>query len=73
MLTENGTFMSFKSFKEIYGISTDYITFTGCLHAVKCYIRKTGLTVENNSSVHLINTLKVIYSGQNGARLYYEV
>ena len=54
ILTENGTFLSFKSFEETYGISTDYITYTGCLQAVKCYIRKTGLNVENDSSVYLI-------------------
>ena len=65
--------MSFKSIKETYGISADYITYTGCLQAVKCYTRKTGITLENNSSVDLIKTLKVIYSGRKGARLYYEV
>ena len=36
-------------------------------------MRKTGIAVENNSSVDLIKTLKVIYSGRKGARLYYEV
>ena len=60
-------------FKETYGICTDYITYIGCLQAVKCYIQKTGLTVENNSSLDLTKTRKVIYSGQKGARIYYEV
>ena len=32
--------------------------------------RKTEITIENNSSVDLIKTLKVIYSGQKGTRLY---
>ena len=36
-------------------------------------MRKIGITVENNSSVDLIKTLKVSYVGQKGARLYEEV
>ena len=65
--------MSFTYFKETFGISTDYITYIGCLQAVKCYVCNTGLTVKNNSSIDLIKTLKVIYSGHKGARLYYEM
>ena len=54
-------------------IDTDYITYIGCVQAIKSYILKTGLTIDNNMSNHRIKTLKVVYSGQNGARLYYEV
>ena len=31
MLNDNGTFVSFKSFKEKFGIKTDYITYIGCV------------------------------------------
>ena len=34
----------------------------GCVHAIKSYIRKTGLTVESNSLTDLTKTLKIIYS-----------
>ena len=63
----------FKRFKEIYRINTDYITYIGCVQAIKSYIRKTGLTVESNSSTDLTKMLKVIYSQQKGSRLYYEM
>ena len=53
ILNENGMFMLLKKFKEIYGIHTDYITYTGCVQAIKNYISKTGLTVESNSSTDL--------------------
>ena len=53
ILNENGKFMSFQSFKEKYRINTIYITCIGYVHAVKSYIRRTGLTVEGNSSVDL--------------------
>ena len=46
MLNDNGTFMSFKSFKEKFGIKTDYITYIGCVQAIKSYIRKREITVE---------------------------
>ena len=54
-------------------IDTDYITYIGCVQAIKSYILKTGLTIDNNMSNHMMKALKVIYSGQKGARLYYEV
>ena len=60
----NGTFMSFKSFKEKIGIKTDYITYIGCVQAIKSYIRKTEITVEAKNSADLIKTLKTIYNQQ---------
>ena len=67
--------MLFKRFKEIYRINTDYITYTGCVQAIKSYICKTGLGVESNSSTDLTaaKTLKIIYSQQKGSRLYYQL
>ena len=73
ILKENGAFMTFNQFKEKYEINTDCITYIGCVQAIKSYILKTGLTIDKNMSNHVIKTLKVIYSGQKGARLYYEV
>ena len=72
-MNENGTFISFQSFKEKYRIKTNHITYIGYVHAIKSYVRKTGLTVEGNGSVDLIKTLKIIYTQQKGAHLYYEV
>ena len=46
MLNDNVTFMSFKSFKENFGIKTDYITYIGCVQAIKSYIHKTKIAVE---------------------------
>ena len=73
ILNENSTLMLFKRFKEIYRINTDYITYIGCVQALKSYIRKTGLTVESNNSTDLTKTLKIIYSQQKGSRLYHEI
>ena len=61
----NGTFMSFKSFKEKFEIKTDYITYIGCVQAIKSYIRKTKITVEGNNSADLMKTLKTIYNQFN--------
>ena len=62
ILNENGMFMLFKRFMEIYRINMDYITYTGCVQVIKSYIRKSGLTAESNSSTDLRKTLKIIYS-----------
>ena len=55
ILKENGAFMTFNQFKEIYEINTDYITYIGCVQVIKSYILKTGLTIDNNMSNHMIN------------------
>ena len=60
-------FMLFKRFKEIYRVNMDYITYTGCVQAIKSYIRKSGLTTD------LTKMLKIIYSCQKGSCLYYKV
>ena len=73
ILNENGMFMLFKRFKEIHRINTDSITYIGWIQAIKSYIRKTGLTVESNSSADLTKTLKIIYSQQKGSCLYCEM
>ena len=62
-----------KGLKEKFGIKTDYITYIGCVQAIKSYIRKTEITVEGKNSAHLIKTLKTIYNQRKGSRLYYEV
>ena len=48
---KNGTFMSFRSFQEKHRINANDITYIRLVHAIKSYIRKTGLTVEGNVSV----------------------
>ena len=66
ILKENSAFMTFNQFKETYEINTDHITYIGCVQAIKSYILKTGLTIDNNMSNHMIKTLKAIYSGKKG-------
>lgn len=48
--------------EEIYRINTDYITYTGTVQAIKSCVRKTGLTVESDSTMDLIQMLKITYS-----------
>ena len=60
LLNDNGTFMSFKSFQEKFGIETDYITYIGCVQAINSYIHKTEITVEGKNSADLIKTLKTL-------------
>lgn len=52
-LNENGIFMTFKRFKEKYDINTNYVTYTGCVQAVKSYIHDSGLIVEGNGLTEL--------------------
>lgn len=61
ILNENGIFVALEKFQEKYGNNKDYITYIGCAQAVKSDIRKTGLTVDNNCSDHVIKTFEVIY------------
>ena len=57
-VNDDGTFISFTSFKENISINTDYIAYIGCVPAVKSYICKTEITVGSKNSADLIKTLK---------------
>ena len=60
ILNDSCTFTPFNSFKEKFGIKTDYITYIGCVQAIKSYIRKSEI-MEDKNSADLIKTLKTIY------------
>ena len=62
IFNENGIFMPFRSFKEKYIIYTNYTTYIGFLHAIRCCVRKTRLTVEDKGSVDFIKSLKITYT-----------
>ena len=51
-----------KVLKKNSELQTDYITYIGCVQAIKSYIRKTEITVEGKNSADLIKTLKTIYN-----------
>lgn len=73
VLDESGSFLSYENFKEIYGINTNYLTYIGCIQAIKSYIRRTGLDIESNKSSKLSKVLQFIQSSMKGARSYYEM
>ena len=50
-----------------------YYIYTGCIHAMKGCIRKTGLAVNSNKSIDLTKVLKVTYSVKKGATSYYGI
>ena len=43
------------------------------MHAIKGYVRKTGLDGNSNKSVTLTKVLKLIYSVKKGAKSYYDI
>ena len=50
-----------------------YITYIGCVQAIKSCICKTETTVEGKNSADLIKSLKTIYNQQKGSHLCFEV
>ena len=68
-LNGNGIFMTFKRFKEKYDINTHYVTYTGCVQAVKSYIRDwTNSGGKWSDRVELTKTLPVTYSTRKGVK-----
>ena len=59
ILKENDAFMSFNPFKGKCGINIDYVTYIGFVLGMKSCILKTGLTIDDKMSNHLIKTLIV--------------
>lgn len=72
LLDEEGDFLSVEEFKTKYNLQTDYITYIGCVQAIKSYMRKLHIVVGNNRALAKPKILHIIASSPKGARRFYD-
>ena len=74
-LNDNGCFLDFQSFKTKYRIQTNFITYNGCVMAIKKYICAVGVRVGGEQIYNYENSkvLRLIFSVHKGARPFYDI
>jgi len=70
---ENGNFYDVTTFNRMYGLSVDYLTHRSTVSAIRQYLTKINVTLENNNYMELPLNLKYIYRVQKGCKNYYDL
>ncbi len=73
LFDENGEFYNYEDFKLKYNLHTDFISYTGCKLAVKEFISKNGIIINDNRTRDINIALLTICSVSKGTRLYYDI
>jgi hypothetical protein len=75
LLLSNGNFLTFAQFTNKYGIVSNFLQYSSCVHAVKQYVQSRGvhLTEEFEVQDRLHKTLNTIVSIHRGAKKLYDV
>ena len=55
-----------------YGLNTDFVTYSGCVLAVRKYIKGLDISVQSNNSLHMKTFLTIISKVQNETKSYYD-
>ena len=63
-------FLCLEEFNTKYDLNTDFVTYNGCVQAVKKYIKGLEITVQSNKSLNMKKTLTIIGSVQKGTTFY---
>ena len=68
----NGRYLSCTEFKENYGIDTNFLTYNGCIQAIRSYVYRTGIVIDRDHSNDSAKMHWIIFSVHKGARIYYD-
>ena len=53
-------FLHLEEFNTKYGLNTDFVTYNGCVQAVKKYIKGLDIAVQSNKSLNMRKSLTLI-------------
>ena len=73
LLDINGNVLNFDSFKTKFHVQTDFMTYSGCLRAIKTYAKKFNITVQSNNAIVESIVWRKIVSVYKGAKIYYNI
>ena len=68
-LRDNGQFFTIAEFNARFGLTVDFLTFSGCICSMKQYIKKLNIAVNDNNACGMNVALSKICSTQKGAKL----
>ena len=70
-LGDNGQFFTIAEFNARFGLTVDFLTFSGCICSMKQYIKK--LNINDNNACDMNVALSKISSVRKGIKLYYSI
>ena len=75
LLKENGLFLDLQTFSKKYRITVNFLTYYGCVNAIKKYILKTDIDVASEHLQEYENSklLRLIMSVPKGAGKFYDI
>ena len=73
LLHKHGDFLCLGEFNTKYGLNTDFVTYSGCVQAVKKYIKGLGIALQSNKSLSIRKSLTIIGKVQKGTKGYYDI
>ena len=56
-----------------YGLSTDFVTYNGCVQAFKKYIKGLGTAVQSNNSLNIRKSLTINSNVQKRIKRYDDI
>ena len=63
-------FLHLEEFNTKYGLNTDFVTYNGCVQAVKKYIKGLDIAVQSNKSLNMRKSITIIGKVQKGTKSY---
>ena len=72
-LKENGDFLNFLEFELIYGRIVDFVTYFGCVQAIKAYVIKTKIPILTRETWDKNICFKKITTVAKGSKAFYDI
>ena len=75
-LRNDGQFFTIAEFNAKFGLTVDFLTFSGCICSIKQYIKKLNIAVNDNNTCDMnvsLTSLSKICPAQKGTILNYNI
>jgi len=73
MLHDNGTFLSNDEFNTKYNLHVNFLSYIGCIQAIKKLMKKNNVAFQNNIAATNRKALTLIFSVKKGTKKYYDI
>ena len=73
LLHEHGDCLCLDEFNTKYCLNIDFVTYNGCVQAVKKYIKVLNIAVQSNNTLNMRKSLTIIVKAQIGTKGYYDI
>ena len=72
LVGNDGKFLTLDDFVKKYEVKVNYLDFYGCVSAVKQYMKKHNITLEDNAHTDNPQAFETLLRSPKGSRFYYD-